>query len=89
MQLSILEHGDFQEALSRGNEDPHIESLRRSLRWHPPVAPAVKVHWDAATCDKNQKIGFGIVARDHDGAFLAGLSASMGSFSQAIIAEFR
>lgn len=57
-------------------------------KWTALLAPWVKVNWDADIYTKNQKMGLGVVVRDHMGVFLAGLSTSAGFAFQPIIVEF-
>lgn len=61
-----------------GNEN--VSPRMKVVKWIAPSAPWLKINGDATVCSKSQKMGLGVVVRDHRGVFLTGLS-SFASFS--------
>ena len=45
-------------------------------RWNKPPFGVIKLNWDAAVDKEGQKMGVGIIARDHYGAILVVFVAS-------------
>lgn len=80
------EYDEFKVAQAREYEGIPVNP-RLKAKWIASSTPLVKVK-DAAICTKIQKMGIGVVVRDHIGAFLACLSSSFTLFSQPIVAKF-
>jgi ribonuclease HI len=56
-------------------------------RWLKPSPGWVKLNWDAAVSSSTNKMGVGVVARNEDGDFVAGLTASLPHVRDPLIAE--
>ncbi|XP_042974599.1 uncharacterized protein LOC122306230 [Carya illinoinensis] len=46
--------------------------------WIPPPEGVVKINWDAALSEARDRMGFGLIARDHRGSVVAGYVAKDG-----------
>lgn len=88
MHIFLSKHEEFQAAQEIATAYTQMERVKRPKKWHPPATPAVKVNWDATISSTNQKLRIGVVVRDHEGAFLAGLSASLVGSLHPIVAKF-
>ncbi|XP_059440309.1 uncharacterized protein LOC132172759 [Corylus avellana] len=56
-------------------------------RWHTPPVGVVKINWDAAVDKDGEKMGIGIIARDHNGLILAAQVASRQYITDPTTAE--
>ena len=63
----------------------HPQSL--DSKWSPPQLPFYKVNVDGAVLGKQKKAGVGVVIRDHEGNFIAGLSKKFKAPLGAIAVE--
>lgn len=66
---------------------PILNTPRQRVKWHPPCAPSVMINWDATTCTKTNKIGLGVVVRNHTGSMLAYVSSTVTSVGSNPLTE--
>ncbi|KAF5481080.1 hypothetical protein F2P56_001766 [Juglans regia] len=59
------------------------------MHWQPPPTDWLKLNWDVAIRKTDQKIGVGVVLRDHEGDVLATLMQPVTFCVQPSIAEAR
>ncbi|XP_042964686.1 uncharacterized protein LOC122298909 [Carya illinoinensis] len=55
--------------------------------WIPPPEGVVKINWDAALSEARDRVGFGLVARDHEGGVVAVKKVSKGGCVASLLAE--
>jgi hypothetical protein len=58
-----------------------------SLLWQSPPTGMYKVNWDAAVDQKNERIGIGIVVRNHEGVVLAERSTTKSVMVKLVLSE--
>lgn len=61
--------------------------VRREICWKPPVEDYVKVNWDAALNEKENRGGIGVVIRDNHGEVLVSLCGPKKNISNPLVAE--
>ncbi|XP_042939556.1 uncharacterized protein LOC122274596 [Carya illinoinensis] len=55
--------------------------------WIPPPEGVVKINWDAALSEARDRVGFGLIARDHMGGVVAVKKVAKGSCVAPLLAE--
>lgn len=60
---------------------------RNAVKWEKPKEGFVKINWDVAVNVQLDKIGVGVVIRDHEGEVLACLSASVDLIRKPVVIE--
>jgi hypothetical protein len=77
----------FDEAESRRCAPRNEQIHTPVLLWKKPSFGVIKVNWDAAVDKEGQKMGIGIIARDHNGSIVAVLEASRKFITDPTTAE--
>lgn len=90
--VHILEAAASQlENFSKVEKGRRMESPKKPapsiVKWRKPSPGWIKLNWDAAIDIECQKMGIGIIARDHSGAVLAAVSASRPRVTDPTTAE--
>ena len=57
------------------------------ITWKAPRVGFIKINWDAALDERRQRMGFGVIARDHEGKVIATMSGSLPNISCPSVAE--
>jgi ribonuclease HI len=88
----ILEAASSQlENFSKAEAGRRMRSTVRPVpevvQWNKPNPGWIKLNWDAAIDSGNQKMGIGIIARDHTGSVLAAVCASRPHVTEPTTAE--
>ena len=55
--------------------------------WKAPKVGFIKLNWDAALDERRQRMGFGFIARDHEGNVITAMSGSIPNISCPSVAE--
>ncbi|XP_042944540.1 uncharacterized protein LOC122278417 [Carya illinoinensis] len=63
-----------------------VASIHPSV-WIPPPTNCVKINWDAAVNVPQDRVGIGLVARDHEGSILVTKKLSLSSLTEPALAE--
>jgi ribonuclease HI len=58
---------EYKQAQQAGDAFPAVERVPVDSRWKAPAYGWVKANWDAALDSKTGRMGFGVIARDHNG----------------------
>jgi hypothetical protein len=66
----------FWEAESTKLHRPVSGEIQAVQRWTKPAQGVIKINWDASVATDRNTMGMGIMARDHEGKFLAGMCDS-------------
>jgi hypothetical protein len=65
---------DYRNSLCRDNtnwQEPDVSTVRNCQVWLAPPPNFIKTNWDAALNSSRGCVGFGLVARNCNGVFLA------------------
>jgi hypothetical protein len=76
VQAARLQMEQYDQAsVIRNQENPTMGNIcnRTHVRWMKPSYGVVKINWDAALDEKTGTVGFGALARDHEGWVLAAM----------------
>ncbi|XP_042969031.1 uncharacterized protein LOC122301707 [Carya illinoinensis] len=63
-----------------------VASIHPSV-WIPPPTNCVKINWDAAVSVPQDRVGIGLVARDHEGSILVTKKLLLSSLTEPALAE--
>jgi hypothetical protein len=64
-----------------------VRSVPEVVKWSKPSPRWIKLNWDVAVDSGKQKMGIGIIARDHTGSVLAAVCTSWPHITEPTTAE--
>ncbi|XP_042983247.1 uncharacterized protein LOC122312653 [Carya illinoinensis] len=80
---SLAEYRTAQE-----NRKTKVQGIHSQASvWSPPPIDVMKINWDAAVDGPNNRIGIGLVARDHVGNVMITKKLSISCFPEPLLAE--
>jgi hypothetical protein len=83
--LGLIMHSTWP-ILKKGATDSQQRS-NEQVQWRPPPQNTYKVNWDAALDSVNQRMGVGVIVRDHMGRVIAARSTTVEFSSEPVVAE--
>ena len=87
LETAVSQLENYSKAEKGRRMESHKKPAPTIVKWRKPSPGWIKFNWDAAIDLECQRMGIGIIARDHTGTFLAAVSTSMPGVTDPTTAE--